>query len=139
MAISKKKWQDFTPNTVAKVPATACVYELGDRKGNTVKYGKSDTSCQQRVGQQLGTAERFRWQPSRNPGCDEATLIADYRRRTGRLPKGNKVQPSTRSCSVSKAEGGSGGLAALLGVVAVGAILVGLIRSQESSAPRIMY
>jgi len=118
----QKAWNTLDTEHLAEVTMLPCVYELGNKEGSTHKYGKSDTSCQRRLREQIGTAPRFRWQASNKPSCDEARLIRGYERQFGKLPPGNKQRPRPQDCN-KQAQTAVGGLG--IGALLVGAAVIG--------------
>ena len=109
----RRKWEEFSRDALARVLNVACVYELGDAQGETMKYGQSESDCRRRLTEQLGTTEKFRWQASKSPRCDEETLISEYEKHTGRLPPGNKQRPSDQWCISQRREADTSGSASL--------------------------
>lgn len=135
MGISRR-WSPFTARTVSGMPAQPGVYELGSPTGTTRKYGMA-TNLQRRVREQLGEADRVRWQLSANPQCDESRLIAHYKARHGRLPPGNKQEPSGSWCDPLRgADESDGGLLAVVGVVAAIGWVAWLSRRAAAQEPR---
>ena len=134
-----RRWSPLTPRTVSGMPVQPGVYELGSQTSGTRKYGMA-TNLRRRVRQQLGDAELVRWRLSPNPQCDEARLIAGYKTQHGRLPPGNKQEPSVSWCEVQDGAGDTnGGLLAVVGVVAALGLVAWLSRRATPQSPRYGY
>ena len=135
-----RRWSPLTTRTVSGMPAHPGVYELGSPTGATRKYGMA-VNLQRRVREQLGEAELVRWQPSANPACDESRLIAHYKAQHGRLPPGNKQEPSVTWCdSQAEADESNGGFLVVVGVAAAAIGLAAwLSRRAAAREPRYGY
>lgn len=79
------------------------VYELADDRRRVVYVGQSARDVPNRLRQHLASrscvAERatfWRYRYSRVPQAEEAALLAEYRRRHGRLPECNRQTPLER-------------------------------------------
>ena len=136
MAIQERLTSLDTRN-LTKVAQKPCVYELANELGETFKFGMSKTSCRRRLGEQLGSAHQFRWQESRNPECEEASLIQEYQRNFGLMPPGNLQRPRPQNCNLPSQ---TATWLPVIGALLLGAALIGgLLWAGHQAARRRQY
>ncbi|MEJ2292046.1 MAG: GIY-YIG nuclease family protein [Deinococcales bacterium] len=82
------------------------VYELADADRRTIYVGQSARDVPNRLRQHLASggcvaarAAFWRYRYSRVPQADEAALLAEFRRRHGRLPECNRQTPLERDAT----------------------------------------
>lgn len=91
------------------------VYELADARRDTIYIGQSARDVPNRIRQHLAgsgcvaaRAAFWRYRYSRVPQAEEASLVAEFRHRHGRLPECNRQTPRERDARRRRIERFSG-------------------------------